>query len=182
MPAKALSTSRQYAHRAQTAAATVRKQGITLKCKGKTKRAVEAMVFDALPRKAAADKVGMSDVTLRTALTKPHVAAYLNECMEVLRSGARPQALNQIVDLSQKAESDRVKLDASKYLDGMDRTVHQQGAQVNVGVQVNVETPGYVIDLTEHPPEPSANAKQIEHLASHDGNALPYQPDVPDDE
>lgn len=135
------------------------------------------MVFEGATRKEAAQLSGIADNSLRSALTKPHVLAYLNEQQEVLRTGARPKALRRIIALVDKAESERVQLDAAKYLDGMDRTIHQQGAQVNVNVGVKVETPGYVIDLSGHP-----SGQQIEHLARHDANRLADNAGVPEDE
>lgn len=179
---KPLQTTSALAHRAQSAAAQERKADKPKKVGRKTRAAIDLMVWEGAKRSEAAQRLGMSDNALRQAFQLPHVLAYLNQQMEVLRSSARSHALFRITDLVDSAQSERVKLDAAKYLDGMDRTVHQQGAQVNVGVQVNVETPGYIIDLSEYPSEQGSKAKQIDHLEPHDANALPMQPDVPDDE
>lgn len=175
-----------YGKDAQKAAAVVRKQKKTLKVTPRVKAAIELMVFEAQDRPDAAEAVGLSNHALRTALTKPHVLAYLNECQEVLRTSARPRALNQVIKLMTKTTSERVQLDAAKYIDGMDRGAHQIGASM-VNVQVNnntkIETPGYVIDLSEFSrsvqPE---SGKQIDHLHQHDAKSLEFNEDVLDDE
>jgi hypothetical protein len=139
------------------------------------------MVFDGLKRPEAAEIAGLTDHAVRTALTKPHVLAYLNECQEMLRTSARPRALNRVIKLIDEADSDKVKLEASKYIDGMDRGAHQVGAlQVNVQNNVSVTaTPGYVIDLTADSHESS---RKIAHLDADDAIPLSSLDDVPDDE
>lgn len=137
------------------------------------------MVFEGQTRQVAAETAGLTDDALRKALLKPAVLAYLNDQMEVLRTGARPRALNRIIDLADRSDSDRVRLEAAKYLDGMDRPSHAVGAiNVQVNTQVNVESPGYVIDLSDFPPA----RQQIDHLPTHDAKALDLQADVPEDE
>ncbi|MDI7862544.1 hypothetical protein MRS76_11285 [Rhizobiaceae bacterium n13] len=168
--------------KAQKAAALLKKEKKEpAELSPKTRAAIELMVFEGNKRSEAAATVGMHDESLRRALTKPNTLAYLNECMEVLRTGARPRALHKIIALSEKASSERVSLDAAKYLDGMDRGAHQVGAtQVNVQVNNSVNVlPGYVIDLTG---DSGASAQQIEHLGPHGDNGLDDLADVPPDE
>lgn len=173
-------TTRALAHRAQSAAASLRKgKAPALKVTGRLRTAIQAMVFDGLNRTQAAEAAGLQDHSVREALKRPHVLAYLNEQMEVLRTGARPQALNRIIHLTTNAESERVQLDAATYLDGMDRHSNSVGAvNVQVNTSVNVETPGYVIKLNRRAESP----QQIDHLAQHDANALNVQQDVPSDD
>jgi len=167
------------AHKAQSAAAAVKAgKAPALKVTGRLRTAIEAMVFEGATRPEAAEIAGMQDKSLRSALTKSHVLAYLNEQMEVLRTGARPKALNRIINLVDKSGSDRVRLDAARYIDGMDRTVHQQGSQVNVQVNNRIELPGYVIDLSAYP---ANGAQQIDHLEQHGAKSLEDNEDVPDE-
>ncbi|WP_447410673.1 hypothetical protein, partial [Clostridium perfringens] len=74
------------------------------------------MVYEGLKRSDAAERVGLTDHALRTALTKPHVLAYLNQCMEVLRTGLRPRALHTMGELLE-TKNESVKFKAAEYLD-----------------------------------------------------------------
>ncbi len=167
----------QYRSQAQKAAALLKKENKQPAVTEKQRVAIEAMVFEGLKRREAAEKAGLSDEALRVALSKPHTLAYLNEQVEVLRTSGRPRALHTMIELLE-SKNDSTKFKAAEYLDGMNRSSHQVGAtQVNVQVNntVNV-TPGYVLDLR---PE---DGQQIEHLEQHGPNGLPYQADVPEDD
>ncbi len=179
MPSKQSVTN--YSADAQKAAALIKKEKKAPRPTARQRRAIEAMVYDGAKRADAAKLAGLSDHALRQALTKPHTLAFLNECQEMLRTSLRPRALNRIGDLIDKADSDRVRLDAAKYIDGMDRGTHQVGAtQVNVQTNVNVTTtPGYVIDLTADSHESS---RKIAHLDADDAIPLSSLDDVPNDE
>lgn len=149
MPPPSKQTASAHMPAAQRAAAIVRKQEKEIILTPRNKAAVELMVFEGLMRSEAAAAVGLTDHALRTALNKPHVLAYLNAQMEVLRTSGRPRALHTMIELLE-SKNDSTKFKAAEYLDGMNRSSHQVGAtQVNVQVNntVNV-TPGYVIDLT----------------------------------
>jgi hypothetical protein len=162
---------------AQKAAALLKKEKKEPVVTEKQRAAIHAMVFEGQKRPDAAKTAGMHDESLRLALTKPNVLAYLNECMEVLRTSLRPRALHTMGELLDDKNSS-VKFKAAEYLDGQNRGTHTVGAtQVNVQVNntVNV-TPGYVLDLR---PE---DARQIEHLRAHEDNALLHNADVPEDE
>jgi len=179
-------TRSSYALAAQKAASRMKKEKKAVKLTPRIKQAVEHMVFEGMTRRDAAQAVGISDEAMRQALLRPSCLTYMNEQIEVLRTGARPQALNAVITLMEKSSSDRVKLDAAKYIDGMDRTVHTVGAST-VNVQVNnntkVETAGYVIDLSEYGRKPQAESThQIEHLGDEHGKPLSLQRDVLTDE
>ncbi len=176
-------TVQSLAHRGQKAAAALKKQKKEIVLTPKNKAAVEAMVFDGLKRSAAAELVGLTDHALRTALTKPHVLAYLNECTEVLRTGLRPRALHTMGELLD-SKNDSTKFKAAEYLDGQNRGTHTVGAtQVNVQVNNTVSvTPGYVIDLTPDDEDERNDVRQIMHLERHGANRLPHNADVPEDD
>jgi uncharacterized membrane protein YdfJ with MMPL/SSD domain len=177
-PAK---TASDYAVPAQKAAAQIRKEKKAIKITPKQRALVDAMVGDGLPRKDAAKAVGITDETARASLLKPQVLAYLNQQKEMLRTSLQPRALLRIGSLIDKADSDRVRLDAAKYIDGMDRGAHQVGAtQVNVQVNNTLSvTPGYVIRIDRSKDE---RRQQIEHLDVDDAIPLSALEDVPDDE
>lgn len=185
MATNALATRPGIGQAAQKAAAKIKRgQAKNLRVTRKVKAAIEAMVCEGLTRQEAAAKAGMSDNGLYVALTKPHVLAFFNEQMEVLRTGARPRALRTIIDLADDAESERVQLDAAKYIDGMDRngnTVGGQQINVQVNNQVNVESPGYVIRLSRRADQGERGHDQIEHLAQHGHKPLIDNTDVPED-
>ena len=176
MPSK--NTVQSLAHRGQKAANALKKEKKEIVLTPKNKAAVEAMVFEGRKRADAAELVGLTDHALRTALTKPHVLAYLNECMEVLRTGGRPRALHTMIELLD-SKNDSTKFKAAEYLDGQNRGSHTVGAtQVNVQVNnnntVNV-TPGYAIDL--RPDERDL----IGHQEQHGVKSLELNANVPED-
>lgn len=173
-------TASQHMPAAQKAAALVRKQKKEIAISPTTKLAIECMVFEGMKRSEAAEAAGMADISLRQALLKPHNLAYLNECMEVLRTSARPRALRKMDELLE-AKTERIQFEAAKYLDGMDRPSHAVGAtQVNVQVNNTVSvTPGYVIRIGA---AKGNGAPQIEHLGAHGPKGLPDLADVPEEE
>ncbi|WP_025593159.1 hypothetical protein [Agrobacterium tumefaciens] len=176
MPSK--QTTQSVARQAQKAAANLRKQKKEPSMSPAVKLAVELMVYEGQKRSEAAEAVGLKDDSLRKALIKQDTLAYLNECMEVLRTSGRPRALRKMIDLVDEAKTERIQFEAAKYLDGMDRPSHAVGAtQVNVQVNntLNV-TPGYAIDLRPD------HRDQIGHLGQHDDKSLELQANVPDDE
>lgn len=177
MPSKQSLTAHSKA--AQTAAATLRKEKKAPVITAKQRKAIHAMVFDGLKRADAAKAAGMHDDTLRLALRKTDVLAYLNECQEVLRTSLRPRALHTMGELLD-TKNESVKFKAAEYLDGLNRGSHTVGAtQVNVQVNnhqtVNV-TPGYAIDL--RPDE----RDQIGHQEQNGDKSLELQVNVPEDE
>ncbi|ASY64468.1 hypothetical protein SJ05684_c30440 [Sinorhizobium sojae CCBAU 05684] len=170
MPSK---TTADYRHAGQKAAAALRKEKKEPRLTDKQRALIDFMVHEGMDRKRAAEAAGVTDETARLALRNPQVLAYLNEEMEVLRTGARPRALRKMADLLD-AKTERIQFEAAKYLDGMDRPSHAVGAtQVNVQVTntVNV-TPGYVIDLRPGEFNEAAGAQQIEHLAHEEAISL----------
>ncbi|MBB4066765.1 hypothetical protein [Gellertiella hungarica] len=144
----------------------------------KARTAVELMVFEGLKRSDAAKKAGMHEESLRRALTKPNTLAYMNECMEVLRTSVRPRALLKMESLLD-AKNESTQFKAAEYLDGMNRGSHTIGAaQVNVQINnsVQLDTPGYVIRLAR------SDERLISHQEQIEAKPLPSQQDVPDDE
>jgi hypothetical protein len=124
-----------------------------------------------LKRADAAKAVGISDVTLRQALSNPLVVRYYRDQLEVLRTGERPRSIAKIAQLRDKAKSERTQFDAAKYLDGGDRST---GVTVNVGVNV---APGYLVTIPE-----TEGARQMLKLAGSHANVLDQSQSVPNDD
>jgi hypothetical protein len=90
------------------------------------------------------------------------VLKHYNREIEVLRTGERPKSIHRIAELRDKAESERVSLEAAKYLDSGDR---QAGITVNVGVGVSVQSaPGYLVDTSGY--DPAAVARVLARSGS----------------
>jgi hypothetical protein len=181
MPFPARRTVQAYARDGQKAAAALQKQKKEIVLTPKNKQAIELMVFEGRKRGDAAAEVGLTDHALRTALTKPHVLAYLNECQEVLRASLRPRALHTMGELLDEKETGTVRFKAAEYLDGQNRGTHTIGA-TTVNIQMNqsltIDKAGYVIDLTAD----GGHAPQISDLQHVEVNQLETFDDVADDE
>lgn len=136
--------------------------------------AIHLMVWEGLDRKEASRRAGITDHGLYQALTKPHVKAALLEQYEVLRTSARPRAHHKLEMLMDRAESERVQLEAAKYLDSNGKS-DMQGVHVNVGINLQ---PGYLVDITEH----AGEAQQIAHQARMPLNPLKTIEHVPEDD
>ncbi len=130
----------------------------------KVKAAIDRMVWHGRKRTEAAADAKLTDDAFRKALRKPIVLRYYNEQLDVLRNSARPRALQRIADLADKSESEKVGLDAAKYLDSGGKS---DQTNINLGVQVNV-SPGYVIAV----PSADKQARQIAQQAGSVANCL----------
>ena len=86
----------------------------------KVKLAIDAMVFEALPRREAAAKASLLEHSLYKALRKPPTLAYLRAQMEVLRTSAGAEAVARIVQLMHGADSEHVQLEAAKWTAGIE--------------------------------------------------------------
>lgn len=175
-------TVQSIARRGQSAAAALKREKKEITLTPANKQAVELMVYEGRKRPEAAEAVGLTDHALRVALTKPHVLAYLNECMEVLRTGLRPRALHTMGELLD-SKNDSTKFKAAEYLDGQNRGTHTVGAAMQVNVQVNNTvkvTPGYVIKIDRR--DDVKSAPQIDHLGQDDVIPLDALADVPEEE
>jgi hypothetical protein len=120
--------------------------------KPRLRRAIEAMVFEGLDRRAAAHAVGLRDITLYKAFKHPHVLKYYRDQLDVLRNSELARNLHVGIALRNASESDKVKLEAAKWLHG--ESDRANGPGVQIGVAVNVQ-PGYMVDVSKHSAEAS---------------------------
>ncbi len=132
----------------------------------KVRKAIEALVFDdslapATRLKEAAERIGIGVSSLRTAMLKPAVDAYYRQQLALYRNGERAQSLRTLAEIRDDPRLKGSAAGATAQIKAAERLAFDQPGQavnVNVGVDVSVTTPGYVIDLTE-PDRP----KVIEH-------------------
>jgi hypothetical protein len=71
----------------------------------KIKQAIEHMVADGLPWNDAAVKVGITTRTMRLALDRPHVLAYLRQCKQVLREAASAANITRLTQIRDAADN-----------------------------------------------------------------------------
>jgi len=121
----------------------------------RTRAALELMVFGApdgptagiaLSRAEAAAAVGITDSALYQALRNPVARKLLAEHQQVLRDSLKPKALARIGSLIDVADSDKVRLDAARWIDGDGHERKSAAVNVNVGVGVNIQ-PGYQVRI-----------------------------------
>lgn len=149
------------------------RRGYDMGLSRKVERALVLMVWGAedggkpLDREAAAQAVSLAPDSLRKAFLNPQVRGRWNELCQMMRDGLRPEAIGTIATLMRGASSEKVKLDAAKHFDPVEK-----GAGVTVNVnQFNAEpAPGYLVDISEFPTE---QLDELERRALIGGNPPP---------
>jgi hypothetical protein len=86
---------------------------------GKLKIAIEAMIWEGLPRAEAAAKAGMVDSSLRFALRKPHVLAHHNAELAALRTSLRARNAHRLNTIAQESPNHMASVAAIKTLEGL---------------------------------------------------------------
>jgi hypothetical protein len=84
---------------------------------GKLKVAIDCMLFEAASRAEAAAKAGMTDHSLRAALRKPHVMAYFNAGLDVLRTSQRAKNIFALAKVRDESENGMAVVAAAKGLE-----------------------------------------------------------------
>lgn len=84
------------------------------------RRAIDAMVLQGEKRARAAEIAGITDEAMRKAMHKPEVLAYMNTQQQALRTSAAARSIARIDNLADGSDSDHVKLDANKFLLGIE--------------------------------------------------------------
>ena len=137
----------------------------------KVKAAIDAMVFEALPRRKAAEKAGMLEHSLYKAMRKPPTLAYLREQMQVLRTSAGAEGVARVAHLMHHAGSEHVQLGAAQWMAGIEgvspvsrsESLHlHQGLAPGLTINL-IQAPPAMLDVTpvEHRPPPPAHALPI---------------------
>ena len=120
---------------------------------GKVRIAIEAMVWDGLPRDQAAAKAGISEHGLYKALRKPPVkAAYLSE-LDVLRTSERARNIHTLAEVRDQTSNQMARVQAVKALEQIDEQAAEGSGRSNAlpGLQIVVVTGGAqrpMVDIT----------------------------------
>jgi len=115
----------------------------------KVKAAIDAMVFEALPRRLAAEKAEMLEHSLYKAMRKPPTLRYLREQMQVLRTSAGAEGVARVAHLMHHAGSEHVQLGAAQWMagiEGVSPVSRSESLHVHQGT-----VPGLVINLIQQP-------------------------------
>lgn len=84
---------------------------------GKVRTAIEAMVWEGLPRSKAAEKAGISEHGLYKALRKPPVKAFYMEQLDVLRTSERARNIHALVEVRDGTGNAMARVGAVKVLE-----------------------------------------------------------------
>jgi len=109
---------------------------------GKVRVAIEAMVWDALPRRAAADRAGISEHGLYKAMRKPPVKALYLELLQVLRESERARNIHALVAVRDDADNAMARVQAVKALEGIGADDQAAGARAQApGIVIMIGAP-----------------------------------------
>jgi len=113
----------------------------TLRISGRNKLAIDAMVYEGLNRKQAAEKAGLKDHALYVALTKPHVKAYYMRQLDVLRTSERARNIHTLAEVRDQTSNQMARVQAVKALEHIDDDQQvNRGANSLPGLQIVVMT------------------------------------------
>lgn len=121
---------------------------------GKLKEALHTMVWDAKSRKDAAEAVGLKDRSVRDALKKPHVAAFLNAEMAARRLSSRAKNLQHLDDIAADSKNDVARVAAIKTMELIDVAAIEQnrpGAPQLPGLQIIIVQGGPTSPIRPEP-------------------------------
>jgi hypothetical protein len=129
---------------------------------GKLKVALDEMLFKSSHRADAAIVAGMTDHGLREAFKKPHVKAYYNAGLEVLRTSERARNISSLAKVRDKSDNDMAVVSAAKALEQLAEPNGPGGlggGRRGAGWCIDLsESPGVVIHIIrpepEQPPQP----------------------------
>jgi hypothetical protein len=113
---------------------------------GKLKVALDAMLYEGSRRAEAAAAAGMKDHSLREAFKKPHVAAYYNAGLHVLRTSERARNISALAKVRDDSENGMAVVSAAKALEQLAEPSGPGGAG---GGRARA---GWAIDLTDQAP------------------------------
>jgi hypothetical protein len=113
---------------------------------GKLKVALDEMLFKGSRRADAAIAAGMTDHGLREAFKKPHVKAYYNAGLEVLRTSERARNISALAKVRDDSENDMAIVSAAKALEQLAEPNGPGGPGGGRG-----RGTGWCIDLSDSP-------------------------------
>src|SRR6266436_9000636 len=98
-------------------AAAIEGRSKRLRVTGKLRTAIEAMIWEGLPRKEAAEKAGLADSSLRFALRKTHVLAHHNAELAALRTSLRARNVHRLDTIADTSGNDMARVASIKALE-----------------------------------------------------------------
>jgi hypothetical protein len=81
---------------------------------------LEIMAYEGVSLPLAAERAGMAISSAKKAMAKPHVKTSFNQLVADIRANAGQAAYLRIARLSEEATSETVRLEASKWVAGVD--------------------------------------------------------------
>ena len=111
---------------------------------GKLKTALEAMVWEGLERKAAAERAELADSSVRFAMRKPHVLAFYNAELTALRTSLRARNIHRLDGIANESKNDMAKVASIKVLEQIADVAdqhHRPGETQSPGVCVVIVQP-----------------------------------------
>ena len=118
---------------------------------GKLRIAIEAMIWEGLPRAKSATKAGMADSSLRFALRKPHVLAHYNAELAALRTSLRARNVHRLDSIADKSGNDIARVQAVKALESLADASEQQfgeGPRQTAGITIVIHQPApKIVDM-----------------------------------
>lgn len=142
------------------------RQRAEIKISPKVRVAVEAMVWQALPRKAAAEHAGISEHGLYKALRKPPVKAFYLSELEVLRTSERARNFHTLCDVRDQTTNQMARVNAVKAIEQLgDEQQSNAGSSRSPGVLIVVGDKASV-SVSAIEPKPL-----IQHVLTQDDEA-----------
>lgn len=118
---------------------------------GRLKRALDAMVWDGLPRAQAAAKGPMSEHSLYYALRKAHVREYYKQQLDVLRLSTHARNIHVLEEIRDRTTNQMARVQAIKALEQLcdDLPIARGGYQMpGLTIRIVGTTPQPMIDVT----------------------------------
>ncbi len=134
---------------------------------GRVKVALDAMVWEGLTRDNAAQAASLSVHGLREALRKPHVKAYYNSQLEVLRTSERARNIHRLIAIRDAADN----MPAVQAIDRLERLDEQRAAAAQQAA------PGFVIQVLNVMPAVSTQDRQMQAKPLIDHASGAHEPD-----
>lgn len=132
------------------------------KVTGKLKRALDLMVWDGKPDNEAAVIVKMNVLSIRNALNKPHVRAYVRGQRDVLLTREIGRNISTLVDVRDQTANQMARVQAVKALEQLEDSPQHNSNRM--------QSPGFVIVVQPQAAAPArsvdtnaANIRTIEH-------------------
>jgi hypothetical protein len=129
------------------------------------KALVEAMVWEGINRRDAIEKLGISTSYAYRLLRSPDVMAHYQAELDVLRNSGKARLVHRLEELTEQNDNQTAAVGAAKVLLSMDGSGK---ASVGPTVNVNVLSPGWVIDATAA----LSGQRQTASLPHRDDNLL----------